>query len=40
MLFICNEIETYTNANYLIEALTEIRKILNKIISLSKINKT
>ena len=32
-LYICNEIETYENADYLIEKLTTIRKILNKIIS-------
>ena len=37
-LFICNEIETYLNADYLIKRLTEIRKILNKIISSSKEN--
>lgn len=35
-LFICNEIDTYPNADLLITKLTEIRKILNKIISSSK----
>lgn len=35
-LFICNEIETYENADYLIKKLTVIRKILNSIISSSK----
>ena len=35
-LFICNEIETYENADYLIEKLTAIRKLLNRIISSSK----
>lgn len=39
-LFICNEIETYENADYLIEKLTTIRKILNKIISSSNITKS
>ncbi len=35
-LFICNEIESYENADFLIAKLTEIRKILNSIISSSK----
>jgi len=39
-LFICNEVETYENADYLIEKLTIIRKILNKIISSSKMLKS
>jgi four helix bundle protein len=39
-LFICNEVETYENADYLIEKLTTIRKILNKIISSSKMLKS
>jgi len=39
-LFICNEVTTYENANYLIEKLTVIRKILNKIISSSKMLKS
>ncbi|PKP29099.1 MAG: four helix bundle protein [Bacteroidetes bacterium HGW-Bacteroidetes-18] len=39
-LFICNEIETYENADYLIEKLTTIRKILNKIISSANISKS
>ncbi|MDP3314299.1 four helix bundle protein [Lutibacter sp.] len=29
-LFICNEVTSYENADYLIEKLTTIRKILNK----------
>jgi len=39
-LFICNEVETYENADYLIEKLTIIRKILNKTISSSKVLKS
>lgn len=39
-LFICNEIETYENADYLIEKLKTIRKILNKIISSANISKS
>lgn len=39
-LFICNEVTTYENANHLIEKLTVIRKILNKIISSSKMLKS
>ena len=39
-LFICNEVTTYENADYLIEKLTIIRKILNKIISSSKVLKS
>ncbi len=39
-LFICNEIETYENADYLIEKLTAIRKILNKIISSANLTKS
>ncbi len=39
-LFICNEAETYENTDYLIEKLTTIRKILNKIISSSKMSKS
>ena len=39
-LFICNEVETYENADYLLEKLTTIRKILNKIISSSKMLKS
>lgn len=35
-LFICNEIESYENADILIEKLTPIRKILNSIVSKSK----
>jgi len=35
-LFICNEVETYANADFLIEKLIAIRKILNRIISSSK----
>ncbi len=35
-LFICNEIDSYENADFLIKQLTVIRKILNKIISSSK----
>ena len=38
-LLICNEVETYENADYLIEKLTTIRKILKKIISSSKMLK-
>ncbi|MFK5957625.1 MAG: four helix bundle protein [Lutibacter sp.] len=38
-LFICNEIKSYENTDYLIEKLTTIRKILNKIISSSKMLK-
>lgn len=37
-LFICNEIESYENADVIIEKLTPIRKILNSIISKSKSN--
>ncbi|PHS54259.1 MAG: four helix bundle protein [Lutibacter sp.] len=36
-LFICNEVTTYENADYLIEKLTVLRKILNKIISSTKL---
>lgn len=39
-LFICNEVTSYENADYLIEKLTTIRKILNKIISSSKVLKS
>jgi four helix bundle protein len=35
-LFICNAIPSYPNASELIAKLTEIRKILNKIIATSK----
>lgn len=35
-LLICNEIDSYTNADLLIEKLTTIRKILNSIVSSSK----
>ena len=35
-LFICNEIPSYENADFLIKKLTTIRKILNSIISSSK----
>lgn len=38
-LFLCNEIDSYANADYLILKLTDIRKILNKIISSSKTSK-
>ena len=39
-LFICNEVDSYKNADYLIEQLIPIRKILNSIIASSKrINK-
>ena len=39
-LFICNEVASYEDADYLIEKLTVIRKILNKIISSSKMLKS
>ncbi|HIP48277.1 MAG TPA: four helix bundle protein [Lutibacter sp.] len=35
-LFICNEVETYENADYLIKKLTVIKKVLNKIVSSTK----
>jgi len=35
-LFICNEVDSYENADKLIEKLTVIRKFLNSIISTSK----
>jgi four helix bundle protein len=35
-LFLCNEIESYPNADSQIEKLTAIKKLLNKIISTSK----
>ena len=35
-LFICNEIDSYPKADNLIDQLTDIRKVLNKIISSSK----
>jgi len=37
-LYICNEIDTYENADDLIEKLIPIKKILNSIISKSKNN--
>jgi four helix bundle protein len=37
-LFLCNEIKTYPSSAGLIENLTEIKKILNKIISSTKQN--
>ena len=37
-LYLCNEVETYPNADELIVKLTEIKKVLNKIISSSKQN--
>lgn len=37
-LFICNEIDTYENADGLLEKLTPIRKILNSIVSKTKSN--
>lgn len=38
-LFICNEIDSYTNSDDLIEKLSTIRKVLNSIVASSK-NKT
>lgn len=35
-LYLCNEVETYPNADYLLIELTVIKKLLNKIISTSK----
>jgi four helix bundle protein len=37
-LEICNAVETYPNTQALIEKLLEIRKVLSKIISTSKMN--
>lgn len=37
-LFICNEVDSYENANDLINKLTPIRKILNSIITKTKTN--
>ena len=36
-LFLCNEVESYPSSNGLLEKLVDIKKILNKIISTSKI---
>ena len=35
-LYLCNEVDTYPNADKLIVKLIEIKKVLNKIISSSK----
>lgn len=35
-LFICNEIDSYTNSDDLIEKLSTIRKVLNSIVASSK----
>lgn len=35
-LFLCNEVKSYPNSDNLLEKLTEIKKILNKIVSSSK----
>lgn len=35
-LLLCNEVESYPNADALLEQLTTIKKLLNKIISTSK----
>ena len=37
-LFICNEVDSYPSADHLIEKLTEISKVLTKIVSTSKKN--
>ncbi|MCB0379900.1 MAG: four helix bundle protein [Flavobacteriales bacterium] len=37
-LFLCNEVESYPSSNELLEKLVEIKKILNKIVSSSKLN--
>ena len=37
-LFICNEVDSYPSANHLIEKLSEISKVLTKIVSTSKKN--
>ncbi len=39
-LFICDSVESYPSTDDLQEKLIEIKKILNKIISSSKLNKT
>lgn len=38
-LYLCNEIESYPSSSGLIEKLTEIKKIINKIVSTSKVVK-
>lgn len=38
-LYLCNELKKYPNCDYLLEELSEILKILNKIISSSKKHK-
>jgi len=35
-LFLCNEVDSYPSSSNLLEKLTEIKKILNKIVSSSK----
>ncbi len=37
-LFLCNEVESYPSSNNLLEKLVEIKKVLNKIVSSSKLN--
>ncbi len=37
-LFLCNEVESYPSSNDLLEKLVEKKKILNKIVSSSKLN--
>ena len=37
-LFLCNEVETYPSTNNLISKLTEISKVLNKIVSTTRNN--
>ena len=37
-LFICNEVDSYPSTNHLIEKLSEISKVLTKIVSTSKKN--
>jgi four helix bundle protein len=38
-LFLCNEVESYPDADELLDKLMTIKKLLNKIISSSKITK-
>lgn len=37
-LFLCNEVDSYPDSDHLIEKLTEISKVLNKIVATTKSN--